>query len=31
LCFDTDRTILETFVAAGYPVAEAHFHIRRAG
>jgi fatty acid desaturase len=26
--FDTNRTIRETFGAAGYPAAEAHMHIR---
>jgi hypothetical protein len=26
--FDTNRTIRETFGAAGYPAAEAHLHIR---
>ena len=29
--FDTNRTIRETFGAAGYPAAEAHYHLRRAG
>jgi small conductance mechanosensitive channel len=28
--FDTNRTIRETFGAAGYPAAEAHHHVRRA-
>jgi small conductance mechanosensitive channel len=27
--FDTNRTIRETFGAAGYPAAEAHIHLRR--
>jgi small conductance mechanosensitive channel len=27
--FDTNRTIRETFGAAGYPAAEAHLHVRR--
>jgi hypothetical protein len=31
LCFDTNRTIRKTFFAAGYPDAEANFHIRRSG
>ena len=26
--FDTNRTIRETFGAAGYPAAEAHLHVR---
>jgi small conductance mechanosensitive channel len=29
--FDTNRTIRETFGAAGYPAAEAHIHVRRVG
>jgi small conductance mechanosensitive channel len=29
--FDTNRAIRETFGAAGYPPAEAHLHVRRAG
>ena len=29
--FDTNRTIRETFGAAGYPAAEAHLHVRQNG
>jgi len=29
--FDANKTIRATFGAAGYPVAEAHLHVRRAG
>ena len=27
--FDANRTIRETFGAAGYPAAEAHLHVRQ--
>ena len=29
MVMETNRTIRETFGAAGYPAAEAHLHLRR--